>query len=165
MEFLDDFGISPILLLAQIVNFTILLFILKRFLYKPIMKVLEERKHKIETSMNQANEIQRKLEETESSQREIIGKAESAASNIIEEAKEAARKLQEEIMLETNKKVEESITKNKEILKLEREKMVFEVKSDMANLVAETTKKVLGRTLSGKDNEELVKKSLENLKS
>lgn len=165
MEVLENFGVQPVLLLAQVVNFVILLFVLKKFAYKPLMKILDERKHKIETSMKQAEEIQEQLEKTKTSQMEIISKAERESTKIIEEVKEASKKLQEETLVETNKKVEEVLSKNRETLKLEREKMVGEVKADMANLVAETTKKVLNRTLTSTDNEDLVKESLEDLKA
>ena len=165
MEVLETFGVQPILLLAQVVNFTILLLLLKKIAYKPIMKVLDERKHKIETSVRQSEEVVKKLAETESRQKEIIGRAEKESSRIIEETKSAAKKLQEETIANTNIKIEETIFRGKEAIKLEREKMVSEVKSDMADLVAETTKKILGKTLTSKDNEELVKKSLNELKS
>jgi len=165
MEVLETFGVQPILLLAQVVNFTILLLLLKKIAYKPIMKVLDERKHKIETSVRQSEEVVKKLAETESRQKEIIGRAEKESSRIIEETKLAAKKLQEETIANTNIKIEETIIRGKEAIKLEREKMVSEVKSDMADLVAETTKKILGKTLTSKDNEELVKKSLNELKS
>ena len=165
MEVLENFGVQPVLLLAQIVNFVILLFLLKKFAYKPIMKVLDERKHKIETSVKQAQEIQKQLEETKASQKKIIAGAEEESTKIIEETKEAAKKLQEETLAETSKKVEEVLSKNKEALSLEREKMVSEVKESMANLVAETTKRVLNKTLTNTDNEDLVKKSLKDLES
>ena len=48
MEIIKQFGINPILLAAQVVNFIVLLFIFKKLLYKPILKVLDERKKKIE---------------------------------------------------------------------------------------------------------------------
>src|SRR3989344_7190785 len=111
MEFLKDFGVNPILLLAQIVNFTILLLLLKKFFYKPILKVLEERKHKIETAVLQAEEIQKKLEETQVQQEKLIGEAEAQASRIIEETREAAKNLQEKATSEANKKVEETLIK------------------------------------------------------
>lgn len=165
MEFLKDFGVNPILLLAQIVNFAVLLILLKKFFYKPILKVLEERKHKIETSVTQAEKIQNKLVETESRQNQIIGEAESQASKIIEEAKEASKKIQETVAAETNKKVEETLIKAKEAINFEKEKMVGQVKAEMATLVAETTKRVLGKTLTDKDNEEVVRASLKELES
>ena len=165
MEFLKDFGVNPILLLAQIVNFAVLLILLKKFFYKPILKVLEERKHKIETSVTQAEKIQNKLVETESRQNQIIGEAESQPSKIIEEAKEASKKIQETVAAETNKKVEETLIKAKEAINFEKEKMVGQVKAEMATLVAETTKRVLGKTLTDKDNEEVVRASLKELES
>ena len=165
MEVLENFGVQPVLLLAQLVNFVILLFLLKKFAYKPIMKVLDERKHKIETSVKQAQEIQKQLEETKASQKKIIAGAEEEYTKIIEEVKEAANRLQEETLAETNKKVEEVLSRNKEALSLEREKMVSEVKESMADLVAETTKRVLNKTLTNTDNEDLVKKSLKDLES
>lgn len=165
MEILENFGVQPVLLLAQIVNFVILLFLLKKFAYKPIMKVLDERKQKIETGIKQAEEVERKLAETEERQKEIIGNAERESTKIIEEAKNAAKKLQESTLIDTNKRVEETLVKNKVALKLENEKMVQEVKANMTILVADVTKKILGKTLSNKDSEELVKKSLEDIKS
>ena len=165
MEILETFGVQPVLLFAQIVNFVILLLILKKFAYKPIMKVLDDRKHKIETSMKQAEEIEKKLAVTEKRQTEILGNAERESTKIIEEAKNAAKKIQDSTLVETNKKVEETLVKNKAALKLEGERMVSEVKADMVVLVTETTKKVLGKVLSSRDKEDLVKKSLEELKS
>ena len=165
MEILETFGVKPILLLAQIVNFIILLFLLNKFAYKPIMKVLDDRKHKIETSMRQAEEVEKKLAETEASQKEIIGRAERESTKIIEEARAAAKKLQDETMVETSNKMEEALLKNKDSIKLEREKMVNEVKADMADLVADTTKKVLGKTLTSGNNRELVNDALKDLES
>ena len=165
MEILETFGVKPILLLAQIVNFIILLFLLNKFAYKPIMKVLDDRKHKIETSMRQAEEVEKKLAETEASQKEIIGRAERESTKIIEEARAAAKKLQDETMVETSNKMEEALLKNKDSIKLEREKMVNEVKADMADLVADTTKKVLGKTLTSGNNRELVNDALNDLES
>jgi len=163
MEVLENFGVQPVLLLAQIVNFIILLFLLKKFAYKPIMKVLEERRIKIETGVRQAEEAEKKLAETEVRQKEIISRAEQESSRIIQETKHAVKKLQDETLVETNKKAEEMMDRNKEVLQLEKEKMISEVKRGMAVLVAETTKKVVSKTLSQQENERLVRQSLKNI--
>ncbi len=75
MDILNEFGIKPILLAAQVVNFLILLYILKRFLYKPILKVLNERKNKIADSLKNAEEIERKLVEISEEEQKRIAKA------------------------------------------------------------------------------------------
>ena len=61
MELLSNLGINGKLLLAQIVNFFILLYILKRFAYKPILKVLDDRKEKIEKGLRDAENAKDKL--------------------------------------------------------------------------------------------------------
>ena len=64
MDILNQFGISPVLLTAQVVNFLVLLFILKKLLYGPLLKVLAERRKKIEDSLKNAEEIELRLQET-----------------------------------------------------------------------------------------------------
>ena len=63
MDILSQFGVKPILLAAQVVNFLILLFILKKFLYGPILKVLSERRKKIEDSLKNVEEIEKRYNE------------------------------------------------------------------------------------------------------
>ena len=72
MEFLKEFGIQPTLLIAQIVNFLIILFILKKFFYKPIIKLLDDRKKKIEESLKNAELIEERLKQTEEKSAQII---------------------------------------------------------------------------------------------
>ena len=118
MEIFKDFGVQPILLLAQIINFVILLCILKRFLYKPILKMLEERRDKIETSMKQAEEIQKRFDEVATKQGELLTQAKGEASKIVEEAKDEAKKLAEQIQDETKQRVVETLERSQESLEL-----------------------------------------------
>ena len=65
MEIIRNFGIQPVLLLAQIVNFLIILYLLQKFFYKPIVKLLEQRKKRIEESLKNADLIEEKLKKTQ----------------------------------------------------------------------------------------------------
>src|SRR5690349_16624195 len=85
-KILSEFGVNPILLAAQIVNFLVVLFILKKLLYKPILKVLEERKKRIEESLTNAEKIQKELEETEIKRQQILDQAIEESKKIIAEA-------------------------------------------------------------------------------
>ena len=62
MQIFESFGIQPTLLLAQIVNFLIILFLLQKFFYKPIFKMFEDRKKRIEESLKSADLIERSEE-------------------------------------------------------------------------------------------------------
>src|SRR3989338_3520624 len=103
MEIFNQFGVRLDLLAAQIVNFLLLLFILKRFLYKPILKVLQIRQQKIKDSLKNAAEIEKrlnaiaeerekKLHEAGDAAQKIIDHAAKNADQIIKEARESAEK-------------------------------------------------------------------------
>ena len=160
MEILKDFGVEPILLLAQIVNFVILLYILKRFLYKPILKVLDERKKRIETSMNQSAEIQKKFEEVSQKQQEILDEAKKESTRIIGTAKTEAKILTNQIQTEANTQAEEIMKRNQQSLQLEKQKMISEAKQELIDVVASATERVVERSLTKADKDRLVKKSV-----
>ena len=164
MEIFKDFGIQPILLLAQIINFSILLFLLKRFLYKPILKVLDERKKRIETSLKQAEEIQKKFVEANIEQEKILDTAKLQASKIIENAKEEAKVLSRKLQEETNKEIESTLERAKSALQLEKQKMISEAKGKIVDIVALVTEKVTAKTLQKAEKEKLVNNALSEIK-
>src|SRR3990167_6839778 len=86
MDIFENFGIQPTLLFAQIVNFVIILYLLKRFFYKPILKVLDERKKKIEESLRNADLIETKLQKTDENSKKIIADSQIQAQNLIQNA-------------------------------------------------------------------------------
>lgn len=164
MDILDEFGVKPILLIAQIVNFLLLLFILKRLLYKPLLKVLEERKNKIAQSLKNADEIEKKLEQTSVDREKKLREAVKDAEGILKEAVASADKIIGEARDKTSLDIEKMIKKSEEAMKLEREKMNQEIRAELANLVVSGLEKVTGKALSEKEQKELVEKSLKDLK-
>jgi F-type H+-transporting ATPase subunit b len=163
MEILSNFGVEPVLLLAQIVNFAILLFILKRFLYKPIMKVLEERKSKVETSLRQAEEIEKRFDETSTKQENILDRAQGEASKIIEGAKDEAKILSEQIQKEANDRANRTIERAKQSLELEKQKMVSEAKNELVDLVAYSTEKIAPKLMKKTEKEEVIRQTIKEV--
>ena len=129
MEIFKDFGVEPVLLLAQIVNFVILLYLLKRFLYQPILKVLEERKNKIATSLKQAEDIQKRFEESTTKQAEILDQARKESSALIQTAKEEAKILSDQMQSEAKKSIDETVKRTQQSLELENQKMILEARN------------------------------------
>jgi len=163
MDFLQDFGVKPVLLIAQIVNFLILLYILKRLLYGPILKVLDERKQKIADSLKNAEEIEKRLEEVTIEREKRIKDASREAEKIVKEATQSAGQIITDAHLKAGADVEKIIEKSRQSLNLEREKMYKEVRADLANMIAVGLEKVAGKTLNKKDQEELIKESIKEL--
>lgn len=160
MEILSNFGVEPVLLLAQIVNFAILLFILKRFLYKPIIRVLEERRKKVETSIWQAKEINKKFDVANTKQKEILDKARDEAAKIIEETKDEAKILSEQIQKEANDQANQTMERAKHSLVLEKQKMISEAKNELVDLVAYSTEKIAPKLMKKTEKEEVIKQTI-----
>jgi F-type H+-transporting ATPase subunit b len=96
MEKLGQFGIDPLLLAAQIINFIILLLIFKRFLYKPILAILKKRELKIKEGLLAAEKGEAFLAKAKEEENEILSKANTEARGMVEEASVRAGKLEEE---------------------------------------------------------------------
>lgn len=88
MEIIQNFGIEPVLLVAQIINFLIILYVLKRFLYKPILSVLKNRQDEITLGLKQAEEARLLLEKTAEKEKAVLKNAQAQARILLDEAKQ-----------------------------------------------------------------------------
>src|SRR5207248_6171028 len=89
-ETADTFGWNWKLFLSQVISFCIVAFLLRRFAYKPILAVLEERRRKIEEGQLNAEKIKEELAEAEKRYQEILAKANADAQRMIDETRESA---------------------------------------------------------------------------
>src|SRR3989344_8342526 len=100
MEIIKNFGVDPVLLVAQIVNFLVILFILKKYLYKPILDILNKRQNAVEEGIRNAEDARIKLEKAVIEEKNILKEAQAAAKKIIEDARDDAitsvKKVQED---------------------------------------------------------------------
>src|SRR2546426_11770723 len=94
-ETAETFGWNPWLFLSQVISFTIVALLLRRFAYKPILAVLEERRRTIEESQLNAEKIKKQLAEAEQRYAEILSKANADAQKMIDEARTSAGHLAE----------------------------------------------------------------------
>lgn len=125
MDLLTRFGFDPLQLVAQVVNFLIILFILRRFLYKPLLTVLKKRRDLIKEGVEKTEEATKRLEQAVEDEKQILKKAQIGAIKIIEEARGQARSI---IIL-----AEESAQK-------QAEKIIKDARSQIANDVKEAEK-------------------------
>src|SRR3989344_8834268 len=163
MEILKNFGIQPTLLLAQIVNFLIILFLLKKFFYKPITKALEDRKKKIEESLANAQMIEEKLQKTEDQSTQILETAKTDAQNIISLAKQEAQRIADETGQEARRTIEQSLTEAKSQIEARKAQMREDLEKETLGLVAEVVKKLLGRTLKDNERRQLTEKTISQI--
>src|SRR3989344_3938875 len=110
MEILENFGVNPILLAAQIVNFLIIFFVLKKFLYKPILELLKKRQIMIKEGISQAEESRIKLEKVIIEEKNILRQAQLAAKKVIEDAKQESIELARQASDNAKKQTEKILT-------------------------------------------------------
>jgi len=91
-ELVKTFHIEANLLAAQIVNFVIVLLVLYKFAYGPILKTLNDRTKKIEKGLKDAEESQKKLQEITQKEKEVMTDAKKEAQTIIKKSEEEAKK-------------------------------------------------------------------------
>ncbi len=157
------FGWHKELFFAQVVSFCIVAFLLHRFAYKPILKVLEERKQRIAESLANVERIKAELARTESARQEILNQANLHANRLIEEARAAAARVLE---TETQKSIaaaEQIIAKAREAAIADHARMMAELKREVGRLVVQTTAKVTGKILTVEDQQRLAEETNKQL--
>jgi F-type H+-transporting ATPase subunit b len=151
----DTFGWNPWLFLSQVISFAIVAFLLRRFAYKPILAVLEDRRRRIEEGLTNADKIKKELAEAEKRYQEIVTKANAAAQKMIDEARESSAHLAERKQQEAIAAAEQIIAKAREAASLEHERTMESMKRELGRLVVETTAKVTGKVLTSEDQKRL----------
>ena len=156
MELLDNLGVDGPKLIAQLINFGIVLLVLWKFAYKPVLEMLETRRQKIAQSMDEAEQIKTELAETQAERDKVMAEANARAEKLIADAKEAAKQVGKAEGERAVKQAEEIIRKAREATEADRERMMSELKAEIGRLVVETTAKVSGKVLTAEDQQRLI---------
>jgi len=158
------FGVDWPHLLAQIVSFCIMCAVLYRWAYKPVLKMLEERRKVIALGQKNAEQIKAELARTEAQRQEVLQKANVEAANIIQEAQAAAARVQDR---ETQKAIagaEQILAKSKEAASQDYERMLTELKREVGRLVVQTTASVTRKILTPEDQQRLAEETAKELR-
>ena len=162
-ETAETFGWNPWLFLSQVISFVIVALLLRRFAYKPILGVLEERRRRIEEGLLNAEKIKKELAEAEKRYQEILAKANADAQKMIDEARESSAHLAERKEQEAIAAAEQILAKAREASALEHERTMVELKRELGHLVVETTAKVTGKVLTSDDQRRLQEEAARQL--
>jgi F-type H+-transporting ATPase subunit b len=162
-ETAETFGWTWQLFLAQVISFVVVALLLRRFAYKPILAVLEERRRNIEEGQINAEKIKKELAEAEKRYQEIIAKANADAQKMIDEARDSAAHLSERKQQEAIAAAEQIIAKAREAAAIEHERTMESLKHELGRLVVETTAKVTEKVLTPEDQRRLQEETTRQL--
>src|SRR6266516_1845549 len=151
----DTFGWDPKLFFSQVISFIIVAYLLKRFAYKPILGVLEQRRQQIAQAHLNAEKIKQQLAEAEHRHAEMLAKANAEAQKMIEEARTSASHLADRKQQEAITAAEQILAKAREASAIEHERTMTQLKRELGRLVVDTTARVTGKVLTSDDQRRL----------
>jgi F-type H+-transporting ATPase subunit b len=160
MEILKTFGLDPYLLAAQIINFLIILYVLKRFLYPPLFKVFKKREELIKESADKAEENEKILEKTKELEKETIKKAKVTADEILKEAREQSADIINKAQVDAKQKADKMVKDAKAQIELETAEAQKQLNTYVLKLSVEILQKSLSNVLSEKEQSEIVERAI-----
>lgn len=148
------------------VVFTLLVLLLKKFAWKPILSAVDERNQSIKNSLAQAEKARNEMSELTANNEKIIAQAKVDRDVILKEARDMKNEIISEAKDKANKEAEKLVSTAKEQILNEKMKAITELKNHVADLSIEMAEKILSSELSDvAKQKELVKKALKESKN
>ncbi len=142
-EIFKIFGVEWKMLLINIFNFTVLLLALTYLLYKPVIKMLDERNAKIKKGVKHAETMQKRLQEIEDEKQDIISKAQKEAQETIANAQNLAKQEKDKIVQDAQAKAIATVAMAKRQAEDAKEAIMQEAKKELAKEATLAAKKIL----------------------
>ena len=154
---------DPGLFLWTILTFMILLGLLARFAWKPLLALLDRREEMIRQSLDDAQEAKQELQRLQQESKEILSKARVEAQSILAQTRSEADKLKGEIKQKAKAEADAILRDAEKQIKVETEKAIAVLKNEVVDLSLLVASKLIRRNLSKEDNQSLIEESLKQV--
>ena len=156
--------LDPGLFVWTILTFLLLLTVLAKFAWKPLLKMLKDREDLIRSSLEDAEKAQTELAKLNAEGEKIINKARAEAQEILSQCKSSAATLKEETLKDAKEKAKVIADNAEKQILVEKEKAIEEIKSEVVNLSLSVAEKLIKKNISVEDNKALIDESLSQVK-
>jgi F-type H+-transporting ATPase subunit b len=160
---IGTFGLRGDLFAAQLVNFLLVLLVLWRFAYKPIMRMLDERETKIAESVKNAEAIEKRLRDADAEHQQIVTAARTEAQAIVEKAMADTEARKDEMVEAAKREVERVIQRGKQQLDEERLAMIMTARKDLVDIAVKAAAKIVTEGLTEKKSQSLAEEMVRKL--
>ncbi len=157
--------LDPGLFVWTILTFLLLLFVLAKFAWRPLLKMLNEREELIRSSLKDAEKAKEELSQLNAEGEKIINKARAEAQSILSDGKAASAKLKDEILNDAKEKANAIASEAEKQIGVEKDKAIAEIKEEVVNISLAVAEKLIKKNLSPEDNKALIDQSLTQLKN
>jgi len=162
-DLIHELGIDWKLLIASIVNFFILFFILRKYAYGPILGMLEKREKMIATSVDESKRIQEELAALETRKGDELKRARVEATALLDAATKQSETIRADALQSAKAEAEKLLEKTRATLAAERAALLDSVRADVADLVVAATEKVLAERLTDDSDRAFIERTLQSL--
>lgn len=156
MQTLDVISVNIWQILISLANLTILFLLFKKFLFKPVKKVMEKREAEINSHYDVAQKAEQSALDNEKAWNEKIGTAQDEANSILKTATDNARFREEKIIENARDEAQSIINQAKQEAILERKKATDGIKHEIVEVSGALTEKLLGREINTEDHRALI---------
>jgi F-type H+-transporting ATPase subunit b len=158
---MSGLGVNVWTLIAQIVNFLILLLVLYFFAYKPVMKMLDERSHKIKESMDEVQKVKEQAAQTEEEFKKKIEAASKEGQEVIARAMRTGEEARQRAQAEAKQEAQGLVEKARVEIQRERDETIGELRQEFADLTVVAAEKVIGKSLDKESHRQIIDQVLD----
>ncbi len=154
---------DPGLYIWSIVIFLMLLFLLMKFAWKPLLAMLEKREDNIRHALLDAEKAREELANVKEDTEKLLSEARTESQAIVTASKKNAERMKDEIIEKAQSKSDTLLDEAKEQIQIEKERAIADVKAEVVNLSMEIAQKLIKKNLSKEDNLKLINDSLNSI--
>lgn len=162
---IEQLGIDGQKLLFQAINFLLLLFILQRFAYKPLVGMLDERSRRIRSDLDEARKLREEGERDRETYRQQLSRSRDEARSVLEEANNVAARIREQAILDAEQQNAVTLQRARDEIAREKEHAIAELRREVGDLAIRVATQVVGRSLDANDQQRLIDEALSNVRS
>ena len=162
-EYVDLVSIMPWEMITQLCNLLILTLLVKKFLFKPVQKILAERQAAADAVLSEARAAKERAETMQAGYEESMAGARDEAARIVEDATRAAGQRSEELLAEAAASARRMKERAESEIEQERKKALNEVKDEIGGMAMEIASKVVEREIDEKDHQALIDEFIKNV--
>lgn len=159
---MEKLGINWALLIAQLFNVALVIWLLSMFLFKPVLNMLNERTRRIQDSLKDAEQVKEQLARANQDYDAKLAQARQEAAGILAQAQERAKLQEQEIITQARAEADRIRAEARKQSEQERDQLLGDLKNQMADLVTVTASRVLGEELKS-NHDKLIAESLASL--
>ena len=149
-------GVNPWTALFILLNTLTIFFVAKKFLFGPVMQMIEDRKQEIDSIYEQADTAKTEAQALEAEYKQKLSVASETSERIVKEAVARGQKREEEIIRQANAEVSAMLEKASADIAMEKKKAINDAKDEISDIAMAIAEKVVGRELNAADQEKLV---------